>query len=350
MVIDGEYSADDETIAASEHRRTFEANPDVRRAAGRHFSHRQSVRALSGQRHAAEEFGRALVKADARSMAKRPSAGNELDDRIDSLRRLERAGRGQRVAAREIGHVDPSKVDRHATTGTRRPFALSVDLQSAYLHDPLARQNGELGVFLDRSGNQGTRHHRAEPLDGEHAIDRQSGLPRLVTRANGGTDVDQGAAQFIEAAAGPGRDDNDRGVLEEGPCRELPHFHAGQFDGVGIGQVGLRQGDDTSGNSKQPADVEVLACLRHHRFISRHHQQGNVHTSRPGEHVLDEPLVARNVNERQVDAVGLEVRKSKIDRDSPGLLFLQPIGIGSGQGADQRALAVIDVARCPDDY
>ena len=67
------------------------------------------------------------------------------------------------------------------------------------------------------------------------------------------------------------------------------------------------------------------------------------------EHVLDEPLVSRHIDEGEVDPVDLLVREAEIDGDPAGLLFLQPVRVGSRQRQHERALPVIDVPRRADD-
>jgi hypothetical protein len=87
----------------------------------------------------------------------------------------------------------------------------------------------------------------------------------------------------------------------------------------------------------------VLACLRLHRFISRNDEQHRIHTARAGEHRPHESLVAGHVDDRHVEVADRRVRESEIDRDPAFLLFFEAIGIGAGQGFDERAFAVIDV-------
>ena len=100
---------------------------------------------------------------------------------------------------------------------------------------------------------------------------------------------------------------------------------------------------------QQTADVEMLARLRHHRFVGRDDEHHEIDAADAGEHVLDEALVAGDVDEREVRPADHLVREAEIDRDPARLLFLQPIGIDPRQRADERALAVIDVPRRADD-
>src|SRR5205814_1679523 len=100
---------------------------------------------------------------------------------------------------------------------------------------------------------------------------------------------------------------------------------------------------------QQPADVEMLACLRHDRFVCGHDEDDEIDAADAGKHVLDEALVAGHVDERDVDIADREVRETEIDRDAAGFLFLQPIRIGTGERLHERALAVIDVTGGADD-
>src|SRR5215471_13321354 len=88
----------------------------------------------------------------------------------------------------------------------------------------------------------------------------------------------------------------------------------------------------------------MLARLRHHRFVSRDDQHNKVDTADTCQHVLDEALMARNIDESD-QGIGIEreVGKADIDRDSPLLLFLETVGIYPGECFDQRRFAVINM-------
>ena len=71
---------------------------------------------------------------------------------------------------------------------------------------------------------------------------------------------------------------------------------------------------------------------------------------RAGEHVLDEALVARHVDDADPHAAAeLERREAEVDRDAALLLLGQPVGVDPGQRAHERGLAVVDVAGGADD-
>jgi hypothetical protein len=88
----------------------------------------------------------------------------------------------------------------------------------------------------------------------------------------------------------------------------------------------------------------MLAGLRHHRFVSGDVQHDQIHAADACQHVADEALMARDVNERQGDALLERVREPQIDGDAARLFLLEPIGVGAGQREHERALAVVDVS------
>ena len=92
-------------------------------------------------------------------------------------------------------------------------------------------------------------------------------------------------------------------------------------------------------------DIEVLASLGHHEFISRDDKHDHVDSAHAGQHVLNESFVARNVDEAD-GRIRIEnkIGKSDIDCDSAVLLFLQAVGVDAGERLDERGLAVIDMS------
>ena len=161
---------------------------------------------------------------------------------------------------------------------------------------------------------------------------------------------EEGLAQRGQALPRPGGDADERGGLQEGPGHELARLELGDRLAVRVGRVALREHDQAAGHAEEPADVEVLPGLGHHRLVGGHHQRHRVDAVRPRQHVADEALVARHVHERGHHPVPqLAVGEAEVDRDAALLLLLQPVGIGAGERAHERALPVVDVAGRPDD-
>ena len=84
--------------------------------------------------------------------------------------------------------------------------------------------------------------------------------------------------------------------------------------------------------------------------IDGDHEEHDVHPGSPGDHRADERLVAGHVDDAEMGSVfGREFGEAELDGDPARLLFLEPIGISSGQGTDQRGLSVIDMPRRTED-
>ena len=65
---------------------------------------------------------------------------------------------------------------------------------------------------------------------------------------------------------------------------------------------------------------------------------------RARKHVAHEAFVPGNVDEGGHAVLAeVEVGEPQVDRDPALLLLLEPVRVGAGEGADERALAVVDV-------
>jgi hypothetical protein len=90
----------------------------------------------------------------------------------------------------------------------------------------------------------------------------------------------------------------------------------------------------------------VLAGLEVDRLVGRDDQEDDVDRRRARDHVLDEPLVAGDVDDADPLAV-LEEKGAKPEIDRHLALFFlgQAVGVDAGEPLDERGLAVVDVAR-----
>ena len=163
------------------------------------------------------------------------------------------------------------------------------------------------------------------------------GGERLVDRAA------QRGAQLVEALAGRRRHRHDRRALEERPADRGAHVGGHHREPIVVDEIALGQHDHAAPDVEQLADVEVLAGLRHHAFVGGDHQADQVEPGGARDHRLDEPLVARNIDHRDAATLELEPREAELGRDPARLLDRQPIGVGPGERAHERRLAVIDV-------
>ena len=81
----------------------------------------------------------------------------------------------------------------------------------------------------------------------------------------------------------------------------------------------------------------MLEGLRTRPFVGRDDEQEHVHPGRAGEHVVQEALVPRHVDDAGFDAVvKAQVREAQVERHAAHLLFEPPSGFGAGQRPDER--------------
>ena len=139
------------------------------------------------------------------------------------------------------------------------------------------------------------------------------------------------------------RGGNDRRVREERPLHQLADFERDDFARGLVHEVGLGERDEAAAHAEELEDFEVLAGLGHDRIVGRDDEQREVDAGGPGEHVLDEPLVAGHVHDAQSDVAEVEVGEPDVDGDAAGLLLREPVAVGAGERLDQRRLAVVDV-------
>ena len=94
----------------------------------------------------------------------------------------------------------------------------------------------------------------------------------------------------------------------------------------------------------------MLLSLRHPAIVRRHHQHRAVHRADAGHHVFDKIFMARHIhNANTVSRLTIrrtqtKMRKAQFNGDSAFFFLRQAVRITATQGADQRALAVVNVA------
>ena len=88
----------------------------------------------------------------------------------------------------------------------------------------------------------------------------------------------------------------------------------------------------------------MLAGLGHGPLIGSDDEEGEVDTAGAGEHVLDEALVAGDVDDAYVASRGQgEPGEAEVDGKAALLLLAETVRVDVGEGAHESALAVVDV-------
>ena len=174
---------------------------------------------------------------------------------------------------------------------------MPVRLQAAHLGLQRRREDLHPIVHAEPPGHERPGHDGAEALDGEDAIDRQPRELVGAARRHLGRQVAQRDAERVQPLPGPRRHRHDRATLEERAADERRNVVAHQLQPVRLDQVGLGEHDQAAADLEQRADREMLARLRHHPLVRRDDEHRDVDAADPGQHVLDEPLVAAFTSE-----------------------------------------------------
>ena len=227
-------------------------------------------------------------------------------------------------------------------------------------------------VLLDDAALDTTGSDGAAAGDGEDVLDRhQEGHVSLAVR---GRDIvvnsvhellDGGIGGVVGVVAlasqslqGRAADDRHFVAGELVSAQQLTNFHLNQLQQLGIVHlVGLVQEHDDSGHAHLTGQQDVLTSLSHGAVGSSDNQDGAVHLSSAGDHVLDIVGVARAVDVSVVTLVGLVLNVSGVDGDAALALLGSLIDAGvvlvlslalQGQVLGDRSggsgLAVVNVA------
>jgi len=89
----------------------------------------------------------------------------------------------------------------------------------------------------------------------------------------------------------------------------------------------------------------------HDAIVGSHDEQREVDAAGTRQHGVYQALVAGYVDESEHLAVGeWRVGVTELDRDTPQLLFAQPVGVDARERAHQRRLAMVDVSCRADEH
>src|SRR5438270_10990879 len=305
---------------------------------------------LVEQRQLAERLSGAGMEAHFGVVTHRARVSNQAQMRVYGAGRLEAARGRQHLAAPQVFDRQATQVDRCAGAGRHRLQLLAVTLQAADAGPQPTRLDLQLLAQVQLTVDQRASHHRAEARDGEHAIDRQTRPAGIGPRALSGQQVLDDVDEVVESDPRRGRARHHRDAPQRSGTQKLFHVGLDQVEPLVVDQVALGQGDHAVRDAQQVEYGDVLAGLGHHAFVGGDHQQGDVDSAYAGEHVVDEALVAGHVDDRHFDPIRQpQPGEAEVDGHAALLLLLESVGIDAGQRADQRRLAVIDVARRPDD-
>ena len=117
-----------------------------------------------------------------------------------------------------------------------------------------------------------------------------------------------------------------------------------------IHHIGLGDDHHTVPDAQQGQNIQMLHGLGHEALVRRHHQHGKVDAAGTGQHILDEFLVARHVDNAGLRMiVKLDMGKAQLDGNAPLFLLDKAVSVDTGQGLDEHGLAVVHMTGGADD-
>ena len=195
-----------------------------------------------------------------------------------------------------------------------------------------------------------TRRGRDVLVDGVHELD--DGVDPLLLAVEG---AEAGAADDRQVVSG-------EAVLGE----EVAGLHLDEVDELlVVNHVALVEEDDDVGDADLTGEKDVLAGLGHGAVGGGDDEDGTVHLSRTGDHVLDVVSVARAVDVSVVALPGLVLDVGNVDGDAAltllgslvdvlegGVVGLAALGLREdlGDSGGRGGLAVVDVTNGTDVY
>ncbi len=213
-----------------------------------------------------------------------------------------------------------------------------------------ARLDLHFPTHAQASIQQGSGHDRAESGECEHSVNREPGRAQIPPTGSPVQQKIQPLDQPPQTLLGPNGNAVNGRLLQPRPGEKSLHLNLNQLDPLRtLGQIDLGERHRTLLHTQEVYDSQMLPGLRHHPFVCRHHEQDGVDPSHSRQHVVDEVLMTRDIDNAHHLARGKsQPGKAQIDGHLPLFFLSEPIGIDAREGLHQAGFAVIDVSSCPE--
>ncbi len=245
----------------------------------------------------------------------------------------------ENVAPADLAPLDSGQAHRHALARLRPLDVAVVDLHAPRANRPARRLETEHVAVADRARPERPGDDGADSPQRERPVDPEPGRSVRVRALGRIGCPPERRAQLVEPGSGLCADSDRLGL-----GHELASLLECELERLRVHRVGLRDRDDPVSDSKQPQDREVLTRLRARPLAPVDHEQEEVDARRAGHHRPHEPLVSRNVDDRDATPIReLERRIAEVDRDPAPALLGQPVRVLPGQRPNEPRLAVVDV-------
>ena len=287
----------------------------------------------------------AVMHAHAGVIAQRGAVGRQargaLENDIDRVGRLGQLGQGDGGATGQFFTGKFGKAQGGAGAGQGIVLAAMMRLHGANAAVGVRRESGDRFALFKTAAGKCAGDHGADALQRKHAIHCKAWLAVIDVRRHGVGQCGEGRLQMLQAPAGVGGHGDDGG-LSQRTIFQLSTDLGFALRGL-LHEIGFGERNDAAGGAKVGEDLQVLFGLRHPAVLGGHDEQCKIHRADAGDHVFDEILMARHIDDAEAVAGQFKMREAKVDGDAALFFFREPIGVVAGQGLDQCTLAVVDV-------
>jgi hypothetical protein len=300
----------------------------------------------------AGHVGGAQMNVHRRPVAQRAHLGVEhAQIRVDFAHRPQIGRRHQPIAALYDRLVDAGEIDGAALPGCALIGFLIVGVDPAYPRFLPRLGQRQVAADVHTAAKHGARRDQAGAGDGKGTVDSEPEVAMHGPFAGLGRDRRQVCRQCLDAVAGDGGDREDRRFGQGRRRQDIGDRGGDVGNPVGIDPVDLGQRDHAMTHAEQIEDRQMLAGLRHRPVVGGDHQKRVIDPGHPGQHVADEALMARHIDEAKHRAIGQRVvGEAQVDRHAALLFLRQAVGVDAGERLHQQRLAVVDMAGGGDDH
>src|SRR6266550_1097170 len=196
-----------------------------------------------------------------------------------------------------------------------------MNLHAPRTHAHPNRQQLEFISLCYFTRNQGAGNHRSKAFHREDTIDWQPGNRVRRTHRSLTGDLANRRAKFFETFSCSRTNKKNRRSFEKGTGDQLFCLVAYESEQFLLNQIRFSDYHETPAHIEQPADIEVLACLRHHALIGRYYKCDGVNSMHSRQHILNEALVTWHINKANSNIAQIQIGETQIDSDAPALFF-----------------------------
>src|SRR5208282_5760928 len=184
----------------------------------------------------------------------------------------------------------------------------------------------------------------------KHTVNRHPEKPLGTFRLHFERNFPDQVFQSVYIRPGFNRDREYLCALKKSSFHKTSHVVSHEAQPVLLDKVRLCERNNTILDFQQFAYCKMLPALGHYSFISSDRHQYHINAPGAGQHIFNEPFMARHVDYSNGKFIRVNnTGKPQVYSNTALFLFFKPVGVNSGKCLYKRTLAVINVTRRAED-